>query len=196
MVVWIVLTTLLLTACEKTSVMDIRVKPSEDLSVEISVDKAAQTKTAYFAYVTPATKRLILLEDFLKDYVEKAQIKAKVSYLYNFADLNQDGENEVLVSLLINGASSGDLRLIIASDYKTLLGELSCKGPLIVTDQMQDEWSIIASYEDEGVYKTAVLNNQRYLWRSMSKENVIQYTEISGTAYLSDEELFAGFSII
>lgn len=192
----LVLTTVLLTSCEKTPVTDIRVKPSEGAPVEITVDKMAQTQTAYFAYATPATKRLVMLEDFLKNYLTQTQNKAKVAYLYNFADLNQDGENEILVSLLINGAATGDLRLVVASDYKTLIGELPCKGPLVVTNQRRGDWSILATYGGDGVYKTAVFSDKRYQWLQMSKENVIQYTEISGTAYLSDEELFAGFPIM
>lgn len=176
--------------------IQLKVDQSGTTSMVAESSEKHVTTSAKFAYMTPATKRLLVLEDFLREYAREHKLGDSVSYLYNFADLNGDGDNEILVSLHLNKEKSGQLRLIVAGDYKTLLGELTGSGPLIVTTKKANQWSVLALYDSEGVYKTAKFQDKQYIWAAMSKENVIQFTEISGTAYLSDEELFAGFAII
>lgn len=192
----VVISAVFLTSCQSTPKLQIKAEQSSTVLIETQNSEKTDNTTAKFAYVTPATKRLVLLEDFLSDYIRDRNLGESVSYLYNFADLNGDGDNEVLVSIHLNKEKSGQLRLVVSGDYKGLLGELQGAGPLIVTENKRNQWSVIALYDRDGLYKTAIYKDGQYNWAPMSKENVIQFTEISGTAYLSDEELFAGFAIL
>lgn len=191
--VLVALATLLVACSKDTSNLPSVGKTDVQANSEV---KTVGTKTAKFAYMAPASKRLVLLEDSLKIYVEEHQMGSQMQYLYNFADLNGDGSNEVIVSLRVAGQETGQMRLIYTSDYQTLIGELFGSGPIIVTTAKSDDWSILAQYADKGQYMTAAYQKNAYKWLGMSKENVIEFTEISGTAYLSDEELFDGFSIM
>lgn len=146
-----------------------------------------------FYYVESGNKPLAQVEDAIKALLNLEGSKA---YYYNFADLNGDRNHEVLIFVRQQDNLAGKL-FILSSDFKTSLGMIHAKGPLIVLkkESAEQKWSDLAIYKEKGQYLRYNFVDNNYQLTDNSKENVIEFNELNGVGYLSDVNDKNGFII-
>lgn len=165
-----------------------------------ALDSADQTTSeeekpgqANFYYVESGNKPLAQVEDAIRD--SKLE-DGTAEYYYNFVDLNGDRNHEVFIYLRNSVETAGKL-LIMSSDFKTSLGIIETKMPIIVLnrDGLEENWADLAVYQGNGQYLRYLFVDNVYQLSENSKENVIEFSKINGVGYLSDVNDKNGFKI-
>lgn len=159
-----------------------------------SVQNSLKPKVLYRA---SAEKRLDILEEqLIKDFnIEGTQ----TYYYYNFADLNDDQSNELLVYLKRmsqdNDAILSQQLIIYDTAYKQLLLSTEISTPIVILNQRHNGWLDLAVYESNGQYRRISMSEKGYVLGEKSNENVINFDELDGVCYLSNIKNENGFLI-
>lgn len=159
-----------------------------------SVQNSLKPKVLYRA---SAEKRLDILEEqLIKDFNIAG---TQTYYYYNFADLNDDQSNELLVYLKRmsqdNGAILSQQLIIYDTAYKQLLLSTEISTPIVILNQRHNGWLDLAVYESNGQYRRISMSEKGYVLGEKSNENVINFDELDGVCYLSNIKNENGFLI-
>lgn len=157
------------------------------------VDKTVDQSNFY--YVSSAKKALVQIEDTL---LKNQMGKRGDVYYYNFADLNDDRENEILIFIRHEKETSEGRLVVLSSDYEEILMNQVATPPVVVLNLSAGSlkgFKDLAIYLDKGKYRRYQLIDNAYQLSENSKENVIEFSEIKGVGYLSDVNDKNGFII-
>lgn len=164
--------------------------------VKAAPEQAAVTEAdPGFYYNNGAELRLRPLEKQLKqDFGPEAE---SAYYCYNFVDLNEDQNNEILVWFhSVSPAAQGSSKLLIySSDYVLNYEMTGFTPPVVVLKETHGDWADLALFIGKGKYQKLIYSDNGYQLSDKSKENVIEYSQIQGQAYLSDANKQKGFQI-
>lgn len=172
---------------EMVSVQDVK-------AVEV---QASETIKSGFYYKDSAEKRLVQLEQVLKDTYGKVAVA--LYYQYNYVDLNGDLSNELLVWLRAKQSNWEDKYvtefIILDEQFKILYTSEQVRAPIVVLDQRTNGWSDIAFFIDRSQYKLVKMSKKGYDLNQNSNENVIDFDVLEGVCYLSNAINEQGFQI-
>ena len=148
-------------------------------------------------YKDSAEKRLVQLEQHLKETYKGAA--ASLYYQYNYADLNEDLSNEILVWLSVKSEASskqiGHQFIIMDEQFNTIFESNLVTAPITVLTQRTNGWFDIAYFKAKGQYEVIKMANKGYVLQQYSNENVIEFDRLEGICYLSNVTNEFGFQI-
>ena len=148
-------------------------------------------------YKASAEKRLVQLEQHLKETYNGAA--ASLYYQYNYADLDEDLSNELLIWLNVKSeVNSKDIVhqfIIMDEQFNTIFKSNMVTAPITVLTQRTNGWFDIACFKEKSQYKVIKMSNKGYMLQQYSNENVIEFDQIEGICYLSNATNEIGFQI-
>ncbi len=167
----------------------------DDVGVSLLMEPSQYSNEASAAFVNlqptliynkPATEKIQRFENLLKgrEDVKEALVKGKkVYYNYNFTNLDQEVDNEVLFVL---GIEEKKKLLIYTITLDRKLGEFPIMNGAVVENSFQRNWRKILLYDQMGSYQVYGFDGEGYKAILESEENVMNFFEISGNAYFTN----------